>query len=391
MKKIDYSILMIAIILSAIGLLMIYSTGGTGYFLKQFIWLGITFIITILISQIPPRIWMNFSPFLYAITILLLFAVLIFSTSYPKRWFNLMGFSLQPSEFAKLGTVFILGYHLSHKKRLENFKDFLLPLLMVLIPAGLVFLEPDFGAAQIFIPIMVAMLYWAGMPGEKIFIFFSPLISAITSFSIFVWLGFISLFGLYLYLRKRTSDILYGFIANPLVGLMTPLIWNSLKVYQQKRIISFLSPWLDPKGMSWQIIQSKIAIGSGRIFGKGFLSGTQKRLEFLPERHTDFIFSCIGEEFGFIAIVVISLLYIYLFYKLLNLARTTKNRFASLVTIGFMTWFAYQSFINMGMTIGILPVTGVPLPFISYGGSALLACFTAIGIVLAISKTRYEY
>ncbi|MEO0143279.1 MAG: FtsW/RodA/SpoVE family cell cycle protein, partial [candidate division WOR-3 bacterium] len=312
-------------------------------------------------------------------------------STYPKRWLIFNGFSLQPSEFAKLGTISILAYYLIRKKKLEKFTDFVIPMIIVLIPAGLIFIEPDFGAAQIFLPVMVVMLYWAGMPAEKIFVFFSPIISAIASFSIYIWLSFMTLLAIYLYIRKKLGNIIYGFIANPLIGLMTPVIWNSLKTYQQKRIIAFLSPWFDPKGISWQIIQSKIAIGSGRLFGKGFLSGTQKRLEFLPERHTDFIFSCIGEELGFIGIVITVLLYLYLFYRLLSVAKITKNRLGSLIIIGILTWFAYQTFINMGMTIGILPVTGVPLPFISYGGSALLACFIAIGISLSISKARYEY
>jgi rod shape determining protein RodA len=197
------------------------------------------------------------------------------------------------------------------------------------------------------------------------------------------------IFGIFVYSRKKLTEILYHFIVNPIAGLITPLIWHSLKSYQQKRIIAFLSPWVDPQGISWQSIQSKIAIGSGRLFGKGFLSGTQKKLEFLPERHTDFIFSCIGEEFGLVGILITGLLYIFLFYKLLRIARETKNKFLSLVVIGIMSWFWYQTFINAGMTLGILPITGVPLPFISYGGSALLSCFIGIGIVLSIIRGKY--
>ncbi|MEO0184528.1 MAG: FtsW/RodA/SpoVE family cell cycle protein, partial [candidate division WOR-3 bacterium] len=236
---------------------------------------------------------------------------------------------------------------------------------------------------------MCLMLFWAGMPISKIVIFFSPIIAAVTSFSIYIWLGFMLLFGVFVYTRKRLTEILYHLVANPIIGLTTPVIWHSLKSYQQKRIITFLSPWIDPKGMSWQSIQSKIAIGSGQLFGKGFLSGTQKKLEFLPERHTDFIFSCICEEFGIIGILITIFLYILLFRKLLHIARETKNRFLSLVVIGMLSWFLYQTFINMGMTIGILPITGVPLPFVSYGGSSLLACFIGIGIVLSISRGKY--
>lgn len=391
MKRTDIEILIIAILLSIIGLLMIYSAGGRDYFLRQLTWLVVAVIISVILSKSLIRFWMSISPILYIITVLLLILVLFLSPTYPKRWFNWGIISFQPSEFAKLGTILFLAWCLVNKKGKEKFMDFIILLTVALIPIALVFVEPDFGAAQIFLPVLVVMLFWAGMPLPKIFIFFSPIISAITSFSIYIWLGYMVILLFYLYFRKQLSELVYGLIANPVAGLITPVIWDSLKLYQQKRIISFLSPWIDPKGISWQIIQSKIAIGSGQLIGKGFLSGTQKRLEFLPERHTDFIFSCIGEEFGFIGITITILLYLFLFYKLLSLSWVAKNRFSSLVVIGFFIWFSYQTFINMGMTIGILPITGVPLPFISYGGSSLLAGFIAIGICLSISKSKYEY
>lgn len=392
MKNIDRSILFISLIISLMGLVMIYSTGGLNYFLRQAFWLIGSVIICIIITKFSSRFWMTISLPLYIITCLLTFIVLFYATGYPRRWFNIGFLSLQPSEFAKIGTIMFLASYLTEKKKLEKFSDFLVPLLIIVIPSGLIFIEPDFGAAQIFFPIMCFMLYWAGMPLAKIIIFFSPFIAAITSFSIYLWLGFMIIFGIFVYTRKKLSEIVYHLIANPLVGLITPIIWHSLKIYQQKRIIAFLSPWIDPKGISWQAIQSKIAIGSGQLWGKGFLSGTQKKLEFLPERHTDFIFSCIGEELGFIGILISIFLYIFLFYRILSIARVTKNKFLSLVAIGILSWFWYQTFINMGMTIGILPITGVPLPFISYGGSSLLACFIGIGIILSIARVKhYEY
>lgn len=371
---------------------MIYSTGGLNYFLRQALWLVGALGICILIAKFSSRFWTTFSLPLYILTCLLALIVLFYSTGYPRRWFNIGFFYLQPSEFAKIGTILLLASYLAEKKKLEKFTDFLIPLLIIAIPSGLVFIEPDLGAAQIFFPIMCLILYWAGMPFAKILIFFSPIIAAITSFSIYFWLGFMILFGIFVYSRKKLTEILYHLIANPLIGLITPIIWHSLKAYQQKRIVSFLSPWIDPKGISWHSIQSRIAIGSGQLWGKGFLSGTQNKLEFLPERHTDFIFSCIGEELGLIGILGTIFLYILLFRRLLHIVRETKNKFSSLVVVGILTWFWYQTFINMGMTIGILPITGVPLPFISYGGSSLLACFIGIGIVLSISKVRYyEY
>jgi len=370
---------------------MIFSTAGGNYLLKQSIWLTLAIALCFIFSTLSPRIWSMLSPFIYLLIVFFLFLLLFYPVGYPRRWFKFGEISIQPSEFTKLGTIMLLAYLLATRKKLEKYIDILVPLMIVAIPAGLIFMEPDLGAAQIFLPILILMLYWAGMPGIKIFIFFSPLISAITSFSIYIWLVYIVGLSVFLYWRKRLSDFVYGLISNPLAGLIMPLLWGALKSYQQKRIIAFLSPWLDPRGMSWQIIQSKIAIGSGKLFGKGFLSGTQKKLEFLPERHTDFIFSCIGEEFGLIGIIAVISLYIYLFYRLIILAKETKNRFSSLFVIGVFAWFSYQTFLNTGMTMGLLPITGVPLPFISYGGSSLLACFIAIGIILAISKSKLEY
>ena len=391
MRRIDTLIIVASLILSIIGLVMIFSTGGTHYFFKQLIWLAVAGAACYVFSLISPRVWANLSPFIYLGLVVLLILVLILPGGYPKRWFKIGALSIQPSEFAKFGTILLLASYLAARKRLEGFVDILVPLAIVSLPAALVFIEPDLGAAQIFFPILIVMLYWSGMPGVKLFIFFSPVLSAIASFSIYVWIPYILLLGAFLFYRKRLSDLVYGLVFNPVAGLMTPLIWNSLHGYQQKRVIAFLSPWLDPKGMSWQVIQSKIAIGSGQLFGKGFLSGTQKKFEFLPERHTDFILSCIGEEFGLVGIIITIAVYFLLMYRLINLAHEAKNKFSSIFTIGLCGWFGYQALINTAMTMGLIPITGVPLPFISYGGSALLAGFMCLGVAIAISRSRLEY
>ncbi|UCG93182.1 MAG: rod shape-determining protein RodA [candidate division WOR-3 bacterium] len=390
-KKIDHKILAPVIILSIVGLLMIFSTAGLSYALRQGIWFIVALSLALTFSKVSPRIWYNISPFIYAVTIILLFVILFSHGVYPKRWFRLGWFSFQPSEFAKLATILILANFLARRKKMESFADMFIPLLIATIPAALIFVEPDLGAAQIFFPILIVMLYWGGMPGAKIFIFFSPIISAAASFSIYIWVFYIIALTVFLYFHRQLGDFVYGLVSNSLAGLTMPIVWHSLKAYQQKRIISFFSPWVDPQGMSWQIIQSKIAIGSGRLFGKGFLSGTQKKLEFLPERHTDFIFSCLGEEFGLIGITLTLLIIVYLLYRIIVLVKETKNRFSSICACGICAWLGYQTFLNIGMTIGLLPITGVPLPFISYGGSSLLASFMAIGVCLAITKSKLEY
>lgn len=391
LKRLDLGIIIAVTILSSIGLIMIFSTAGSTIFLRQIIWFTIAVLATFIFSRISPRIWSNLAPFIYIGIILLLFILLFTQGTYPKRWFKFNSLSIQPSEFAKFATILFLASLLATKKTLKNFSGILVPLIVVTIPAVLIFIEPDLGAAQIFYPILILMLYWTGMSAIKIFIFFSPIISAAASFSIYVWVVYFVGLTIFLYYHKQLSIFIYGLTSNFLAGLITPLIWNSLKQYQQERIISFFSPWVDPKGMSWQIIQSKIAIGSGGIIGKGFLSGTQKKLEFLPERHTDFIFSCLGEEFGLIGIILTTLVFIYLLYRILVLTKETKNKFASIFVSGVFAWIGYQTFLNIGMTMGLLPITGVPLPFISYGGSSLLACFMAIGICLAISKSKFKY
>ncbi len=390
-RKIDTAILLVAIALSLLGLLMIFSTAGLDYTLKQGLEIVFCLVLAFLCSRVSPRIWSNLSPFIYGLAIILLILILFLHGVYPRRWFKIGDLSFQPSEIAKFATILLLAHYLAGQKKMKTFSSMIIPILICALPALLVFIEPDFGAAQIFFPILLIMLYWAGVPATKMFILFSPIVSAMASLSIYVWVGYIIALAVFLYFRKQLSDLVYGLVSNSFVGLLTPILWNSLKHYQQKRIISFLSPWLDPQGMSWQIIQSKIAIGSGQLLGKGFLSGTQKKLAFLPERHTDFIFSCLGEEFGLIGIVVVIGLYLFLFYRILRLARETKNRFANIYVIGVLAWLGYQTFLNMGMTMGLLPITGVPLPFLSYGGSALISCFIAIGVCLTISRTKLEY
>jgi rod shape determining protein RodA len=390
-KRTDLDIIIAVTILSSIGLIMIFSTAITSIFVRQAIWIVIASSVAFTFSKISPRVWSSIAPFLYVGVVLLLIALLFTHGQYPKRWLKFGVISLQPSEFAKLVTILFLATFLAARKKLEGFSHILPPLLIVTIPAVLVFLEPDLGASQIFFPILIMMLYWAGMPALRIFVFFSPIISAAASFNIYVWVAYFAGLAIFLYFHKQLGDLIYGLISNFLAGLIMPLVWNSLKEYQQDRIISFFSPLVDPRGMSWQIIQSKIAIGSGGIIGKGFLSGTQKKLEFLPERHTDFIFSCLGEEFGLIGIALTTLFFVFLLYKILVLAKETKSRFASIFVSGVFGWIGYQTFLNMGMTMGLLPITGVPLPFISYGGSSLLACFMAIGICLAISKSKFKY
>lgn len=391
-KRVDIRLIVAVAVLLLIGLLMIFSTAPLAVFYRQVLWLVFSVLVAFVFSRISPRIWSSLAPYIYAGGVVLLLLLLVVRPGmYPSRWFRFGNVFLQPSEFAKFATIIFLANILAMKKKVQSYRDMFVPLAAVVLPAVLVFVEPDLGASQIFFPIAILMLYWSGMRAAKLFVFFSPIISIAASFNIYIWVAYFAGLAVFLYFQKQMVDFVYGMVSNFLAGLVTPLVWNSLKTYQQQRIISFFSPWVDPQGMSWQIIQSKIAIGSGRWIGKGFLSGTQKKLAFLPERHTDFIFSCLGEEFGLLGILLTTMVFVYLLYRLLVLAKETKNRFASICVIGVFAWIGYQTFLNIGMTMGLLPITGVPLPFISYGGSSLLATFMALGVCLSISRTRFNY
>ncbi len=391
-RKADRVILVVVLLLTIFGLLMIFSAGETKYLIRQLVWFGFSLICLFIFFNIDPKLLRLAAPYLYIISIILLLAVLKLSPFSAKRWFHFGLFSLQPSELAKLFTIIFLARFMADRKRkVENVYDAIVPFFVVALPAALIAIEPDIGAAQIFFAPLLAILYWKGLNGFSIFLLVSPLISMAASFSIVIWAIYIGALTVFLLARRRITELVYGLTANSLFGLLTPLIWGSLKLYQKQRIIAFLAPWFDPKGMSWQLIQSKIAIGSGQLFGKGFLAGTQKKLEFLPERHTDFIFSCVGEEFGFIGTIFLLALYFLLSYRILIIATESRNQFNCFLAIGIWAMLTYQIILNIGMTIGIFPVTGVPLPFISYGGSSLMVNFIAAGIVLALSRRKLEY
>jgi rod shape determining protein RodA len=240
------------------------------------------------------------------------------------------------------------------------------------------------------------MLYWAGLPMIYLFLLVSPIISFLLA--LVTHLGemrfplwgvfFIFLCVLIFYSRIYLMDAIVFTLANLLTGILTSPLWNSLKPYQQNRILVFFQPELDPQGSGWQIIQSKVAIGSGGLFGKGYLEGTQKNLAFLPAQHTDFIFPLVGEEFGFAGVAVALVLFFLLLHHILELARVAGNSFSSLAAVGIASFLFGHIIINVGMTVGLMPITGLPLPLFSYGGSFLLTCYLAVGILHRIYMER---
>jgi rod shape determining protein RodA len=381
----DWRIVVPVFALTVFGLVMIYSTGGRTYFIRQLIWLPIAIAALIACYRIPRRVLYALAYPLFGATTVLLIAVLILAQGTAHRWFMFGPVNFQPSEVAKIACVLALARFITDQKQVRfRVPDLVLPVLFMALPLALVLVEPDLGSSMVFVLVLAAMLFWNGMRPFYLFLLFAPVLSLLASFNIVSWVVFFILLGVILLWRGTTWEAVYGFTANVLVGLLTPAITNRLHEYQRARITTFLVPWLDPRGMGWNVIQSLIAVGSGRWFGKGLLAGTQKRLDFLPNRHTDFIFSCIAEEFGLVGSLLVLGLFCYLCYRFLLAAFQTKDSFASMVTIGLTTVFAYHALVNTAMVLGLAPITGIALPFLTYGGSALVMNYMIIGLVLNV-------
>jgi rod shape determining protein RodA len=402
LRDFDAGLLAATLILAAVGIVMVYSaTHGTtdaslaGLPQKQalFALVGIVAMAAALfVSQDTLEI---LSPFIYGLAVVLLIAVLIVGVGKTgeKRWFDLGPVRLQPSELAKYATVFLLARWLARKKtKLDRTTDLAAPILITLVPFGLVLREPDLGTSLMFPLILLPMLYWAGARPLLLLLLLAPVLSMVLSFHMVAWMVFLVALVWFLYVsRTLLADKVIVFAASVLTGRISPFLWAHLEEYQKHRILAFLSPEKYRFSTGYQLIQSKIAIGSGSALGKGFLQGTQKNYAFLPEQHTDFIFSVLGEEFGFLGCTVVLALYLYLVLKMIRLATQARNRFASLVIVGVASALFLQSAVNVGVTLGLSPVTGMPLPLLSYGGTSLLVTLTAIGIVLGMGLRRMEY
>jgi rod shape determining protein RodA len=255
------------------------------------------------------------------------------------------------------------------------------------IPVLLVLLQPDLGSALVFVAILFAMLFWAGTKPTLLFMLASPVIGLTLAFSTAVWGAWIVLlFGLLLWWRPYVWEGLMVMLANVAMGVIALPFWKHLAPYQQNRLLAFLNPEVDPRATGWHVIQSKVAIGSGGLLGKGFTLGTQKRLAFLPAQHTDFIFSVVGEELGFVGVLLALALFTALLLILLRIARRATDAYSSLCVFGCTGLLFTHIAENIGMTVNLLPITGIPLPFFSYGGSFLLVCCVAVGLSLRVAS-----
>jgi len=395
----------LALLLSVFGIAMIYSAGvlnipspvTEGAWLRQTVWLSLSLAAFFVILQIRPG-WIEwFAAPAYLASVVFLAATLVIGTGTGTaegvgRWIGFGGFRFQPSEFAKLAAILGLARLLSAQEEPpRNLRDLLAPGVLIAVPLGLVVLQPDLGTALAFVGILFAGLYWAGTPPLLLFLLASPGFALILSFDIRIWSFYLIVLAIVLYLHRYRlflAESVAVVLASLAAGTIALPLWNSLADYQRNRLLVFLDPAMDPRGAGWNLIQSKVAIGSGGLFGKGFTEGTQKRLDFLPEQHTDFIFSVVGEELGFMGVMGALGLFSFLLFRLVRLAEESSDPFAGLVLFGIFGAWMVHIFVNLGMTIGIVPITGIPLPFVSYGGTFLLTCWTMTAIAARLARSE---
>lgn len=359
-KNFDFSLVLLVLALCAVGTLTLYSathamdslSDPLHYVRRQVIFLGVGFVLMLLICFTDYINFSNWARYLYAGNLVLLVLVLVIGTATKgsTRWISIGFFDLQPSEIAKLVLIITLAKLLSEREgKWGGFQELLPALIAVFVPMGLIFAQPDLGTSLVFAALLMGMLYMAGA-------------------------------------RSRHLLIMSG------AGLAAaPLLWfYLLQDYQQNRLMVFLNPEIDPAGAGWQLLQSMIGIGSGGLLGKGLYGSTQVRLQFLPEHYTDFIFSVFGEELGFAGAAVLLLLYFCLIYRILWIGAHSKDQFGALLCCGVAIMFTFQILVNIGMTISIMPVTGLPLPFMSYGNNAFLVNLISVGLVLNVGMRRHK-
>ena len=356
-KNIEYPILIAIVLLTIFSVIIIssatHATSPEGSFRTarmQALWFLVGLVAMLFMISIDYHTFAHWSNVIYAINVIVLLAVMIAGEEGggAQRWISLGPFRFQPSEFAKLAVVITLARFLEKKKSLDTLQDLIAVFAYMAIPILLIAKQPDLGTSLVLVAMTFGVMFIAGL----------------------------------------SYKLLASVIAAGLLSL--PLFWQLLKPYQKDRILVFLNPYLDPLGKGYHVIQSKIAIGSGKIFGKGLYQGTQSQLDFLPVKHTDFIFAVLGEELGFIGGIVLLGLYFMLLYYCLRVAFKARDLLGTYMVIGVVSMWTFQILVNIGMNVGIMPVTGIPLPFMSYGGSSLIMNMMATGLVLNVGMRRQK-
>lgn len=399
----DPILVVLVIALSLFGVAMVYSAGQldvpnrlvSGIWKMQLTWLVVSLVALVAITRIQIR-WLEWVAIpAYVLSLILLALTLVIGTGRGtaqgvKSWIDLGPLMFQPSQFANLATILMLGRVMGGwREPPRSLRALWAPVAVVAVPMVLVMMQPDLGTAMVFTAILLATMYWAGAPVGLIFLLFSPALGLFLSYNALIFS--IYMVGLILFLYYYRVYLWEGIavvLGNLSAGTIALPLWNSLAPYQKNRLLVFLDPSIDPRGAGWHVIQSRVAIGSGGLFGKGFTQGTQKRLAFLPEQHTDFIFSVVGEEIGFIGTAGVLFVFGLILWRMARIAEKVADPFAGIVVFGiFGAWFAHIV-VNIGMTVGVMPITGIPLPFLSYGGSFLLASFLALGLVQRVAAEQ---
>jgi rod shape determining protein RodA len=427
--KIDYLLLLPVIVLLILGILFIYSSGITSSgvqlsdeYIRQIIWASAGVIIALVLALINYRRFYNISIYIYLISLLPLIYTLVFGRVVNNaRWLRIGSFGIQASEFVKISVIILLARYLADTERDNNsFLRFSVSCIIVFVPMGIVLIQPDLGTSLVYLAILMAMTFAAGVSMRYVMFMIScialtgifmvlplwqtyilqrsvPVLAALTNpriilvaASFLLIIAAIALFGHIKFKRRYFFWVVYSsaiIIFSLGASYAARLI---LKDYQVMRLIVFLDPNVDPRGAGWNIIQSITAIGAGGLTGRGYLQGTQSHYRFLPEQSTDFIFSIFSEEAGFMGGLLVFVLFLIICQRLLATMKITTDPFAKYICAGLAGMISFHFIINVGMTMGIMPITGIPLLFMSYGGSAILATMIGIGLVLSICIRRYN-
>ncbi|MFH1688434.1 MAG: rod shape-determining protein RodA [bacterium] len=401
-RQLDWKLIGVVLLLSLIGIITILSAQHDAasdyqrtYYQRQLIWLAIALLVFAVVVHLPLRLFYAGAYLFYGLAIGLLLLVLLVGATRmgATRWFSFGPINLAPSDIAKVAVLLALARFFAYTKLPPSSKRRLgISFFAVAVPVLLILKQPDFGTSLVFWVLLTSMWFWSGLSPIYLLLMLSPIASMITAAHWLTWTIYFIVLLAFLFLAR--PGLIFGVftvVVNLATGIFNPILWGLLREYQRNRILTFLDPDRDPRGAGYQIIQSKIAIGSGGIWGKGFQGGSQTRLEFLPERHTDFVFSVLAEEFGLWGAALVVLLFGYIFYRAIRIATKCRSRFASNLAAAAASILIFQFFVNIGMALGFMPVTGLALPFLSYGGTSLVLSWTLVGFIVLAGCHWQEY
>ena len=426
----DYALFVCVLLLTIIGIFFIYSSGVNSQkvlvsneYIKQIFWAVSGIFLLFLVSLIDYRKIKRIIPWLYLALILVLIYTRLFGryVNGAKSWIGIGGFGIQPSEFGKIVFILFLAWYLDKSENVEPKKRFFISLVIMLVPMGLILLQPDLGTSSVYIPVFLIMCFFAGIPLRFLTLFLASVVLTVVITVLPIWeseivqkdiaivniltepnlrlfiiavcsaITVLSLLGRLFFKKDYYYWIAFVFAIVTMSLILSIGAGKVLKDYQIKRLIVFLDPQTDPLGSGWNIIQSKIAIGSGNIFGQGFLQGTQSHYRFLPQQSTDFIFSILSEETGFVGGLVVFALYLTIILRGFSVIKSTTDVFGCYIASGVCAMIFYHFIVNVGMVMGIMPITGIPLLFLSYGGSSLWVAMMSIGLLESVRLRRLDF